>query len=150
MVLRKNPLMAKIRMQHVQFKSLDECLAYLPDDELVITEYLRKMIFDCAPDIKEKLSFNVPYYSKNKGLFFLWPASVLWGSKPSHEGVRFGFQQGNLLTDEDDFLDKGGRTQVYWHDYKTKKEINPEQLKRYIYEAVIIDEEFKKKKKKKK
>ncbi len=133
-------------MQAVNFNSIDEFLDYLPADELKIVERLRKVIFDCVPHITEKLSYNVPFYKINKGMFFIWPASVLWGKTKSYEGVRFGFQQGYLLTDELNYLDKGERKQVYYKDYLTIKEIDADLLRTYIYEALLIDEQFKKRK----
>lgn len=131
-------------MQNVRFKSVSEFLDFLPDDELRIIELLRKIIFDCVPGITEKLSFNVPFYKKNKGMFFIWPASVLWGKKQTYKGVRFGFQQGYLLADDTNYLDKGGRKQVYWHNFTNIKDIDIDLLKAYIFEAAIIDEQLKK------
>ncbi len=136
----------KNKMQNVHFGSIDEFLNYLPDDELKLTETLRKLILDCVPTITEKLWYNVAYYKGFKGMFFLWPASVLWGKKQSHKGVRFGFQQGYLLTDEEEYLDKGGRKQVYWRDYASLKEIDFELLRFYIYEAAAVDDMLRKKK----
>lgn len=98
------------------------------------------------PWITEKLSYNVPYYKKNRGVFFIWPASVLWGKKQSYTGVRFGFQQGYLLADEIHYLERGGRKQVYWKDFTCVKDIDIDLLKAYIFEAVIVDEQFKNKK----
>ena len=129
-------------MQSVKFKSLNEFLDFLPEDELIITEFLRELIFECTNEVKEKLSFNVPYYMGNKGLFFIWPASVLWGKKKTYEGVRFGFQQGNLMSDELNYLDKGNRKLIYWRDYTSIEEIDVDILKAYIFEALEIDKQF--------
>ena len=79
-------------------------------------------------------------------MFFIWPASVLWGKKQSYQGVRFGFQQGYLMADEINYLDRGDRKQVYWHDYTVIEDIDVDVLKAYIFEAVIIDEQLKRKK----
>ena len=86
-------------MQNVQFDSIAELLEFLPEDELKLTEYFRRLIFECVPDVEEKLSYNVPFYRRNAGIFFLWPGAVSWG-KVRHAGVRFGFQQGYLMQDE--------------------------------------------------
>lgn len=131
-------------MQNVNFKSVDELLDFLPEDELKMVNMLRKIIFDCVPGITEKLSYNVPFYKKNKGLFFIWPASVFWGKKQSHSGVRFGFQQGYLLNDELNYLDKGDRKQVYWVDFNSIKNIDVHLLKVYIFEAAKLDYDLKK------
>jgi hypothetical protein len=128
-----------MKMQAVKFNSVDEFLDFLPEDELKMVNVLRKLILDSVPGIEEKLSYNVPYYKKRKGLFFIWPASVLWGKKQTYTGVRFGFQQGYLLADENNFLDKGGRKQVYWHDFASVNEIDIDLLKAYIFEAALID-----------
>jgi hypothetical protein len=135
-----------VKMQDVSFRSVDEFLDYLPADELKITERLRKLIFDSVPGITEKLSYNVPFYKMNKGMFFIWPSAVLWGKTKSYKGVRFGFQQGFLLTDDADYLDKGDRKQVYYRDFLSLKDIDSDLLRTYIYEAAIIDAQFKKQK----
>ncbi|MCD6013604.1 MAG: hypothetical protein K0Q79_3466 [Flavipsychrobacter sp.] len=129
-------------MQSVDFRSVDEFLDYLPADELKIVERLRKIIFDSVPGITEKLSYNVPFYKMNTGMFFIWPAAILWGKTKSYTGVRFGFQQGYLLADEINYLDKGERKQVYYKDFLSIKDIDTELLKSYIFEAVVVDEQL--------
>ena len=126
-------------MQNVGFKTVDELLDFLPADELKITEALRKIVFDCIPDVEEKISFNVPFYKRKRVICFIWPGSVSWGSV-TQNGVRFGFQYGNYLNDESNYLDKGKRKQVYWRDFHSLKDIDADLLKSYIYEAVIIDQ----------
>src|SRR5436190_20085321 len=133
-------------MQNVSFNNVDEFLEFLPEDELKLVKFLRRIIFDCVTGVTEKLSYNVPFYKKNKSIFFIWPASVLWGKKQSYKGVRFGFQQGYLLNDEINYLDRGDRKQVYWRDFTNIKDIDIDLLKAYIFEAEIIDDGFKKKK----
>ena len=140
--------MKKIKFQNVKFKSIDEFLVYLPDDELKMVKLLRKTVNDCLPNASEKLSYNVPFYKIHKTICFIWPASVLWGKTISFKGVRFGFQNGNLLSDEINYLDKGTRKQVYWKDFSNIKEINIDLLKSYIFEAAIIDQDRKHVKKK--
>ncbi len=134
----------KKKRQAVRFKSIEEFLDFLPEDELKLVNVLRSLVFECVPGITEKLSYNVPFYKRNKGMFFIWPSSVLWGSKPSYNGVRFGFQQGYLLPDEINYLDRGKRKQVYWHDFSSIQEIDIDLLKAYIFEAVITDDQYRK------
>lgn len=141
--------MAKIKFQNVNFKTVQEFLDYLPEDELKIVQRLRKIVFDCLPDVSEKLSYNVPFYRVHKGICFIWPSSVKWGKGHSWTGVRFGFQQGNLLSDELNYLDKGERKQVYWKNFSSVKEIDVDLLKSYIFEAAIIDQGAKNSKTKK-
>lgn len=131
------------KIQNVKFSSVDDFFNFLPDDELQIVNLLRKMILDIMPDVEEKLSYNVLYYKRNKGIFFLWPASILWGKRPTHKGVRLGFQQGYLLADELEYLDKGDRKQVYWIDIETLSGIDKNILKAYIFEAMAVDNQLK-------
>ncbi len=133
---------AKKSMQNVKFDSIDELLEFLPEDQLKLTEFLRKLIFQCVPEIEEKLSFNVPFYRRNKGIFFIWPGAVSWG-KVTHEGVRLGFQQGYRMSDEIGYLDRGNRKQVFYRDFKRLQDIDVELLTAYLYEAVLADGEVK-------
>ncbi|MBI3260710.1 MAG: DUF1801 domain-containing protein [Ignavibacteriae bacterium] len=128
-------------MQNVSFRSMDEFFEFLPEDEYNIVQFLRCIVFECIPHAKEKLSFNVPYYTINRNICFIWPSSVFWGKKKSYEGVRFGFAKGYLLDDETSYLDKGSRKQIYWRDFKSIHEIDVELLKSYIFAAVLIDEQ---------
>lgn len=132
-------------MQNVSFRDIDEFLEYLPPEEKKITLFLRQLVFTCIPNVKEKLSYNVPYYKRHKNICFIWPASVLWGTKGGNYGVRFGFTNGYLLSDELSYLEKEGRKQVYWRDFKSIKEIDVDVLKAYLFEAVEIDEGLKRK-----
>lgn len=138
---------SKKKMQNVSFDSIEELLDFLPEDERVLTEFLRKLVFECVPDVEEKLSFNVPYYQRNAGLLFIWPGSVSWG-KVTYQGVRLGFQQGYLLPDEIGFLDRGGRKQVFWRDFYALADIDVDLLRAYIYEAVLVDDQKPRRKRK--
>ena len=127
------------KMQNVHFNDMNELLAYLPENQLLLVEHLRGLIFECIPDIKERLSFNVPFYSKHKGICYIWPGAVPWGAKIS-DGIEFGFNYGYLLVDENNYLDKGSRKQVHSKRFKTVEEINDDLLRVYLYEAVENDE----------
>lgn len=133
----------KNRFQSYDFKSVDEFLNYLPNNERQIVNYLRDIVFNCLPNCTEKLSYNVPFYKVNKNICFIWPASITWGNKVTYEGVRFGFTSGYLLSDELQYLDKGERKQVYWRDYKNINEIDSDILKAYLFEAAEIDRKWK-------
>jgi len=63
----------------------------------------------------------------------------LWGKQKTYHGVRLGFTNGYLMTDKDNFLEKGNRKQVYWHDFPSTKEIDPDLVNSYIFEALRID-----------
>jgi hypothetical protein len=137
-------MQTKRSYQNVKFSSVQECFEYIPEDERKIALILRGLVFDCIPNIQEKLSFNVPFYKLNKGICFIWPASITWGKKESHKGVRFGFQHGNLLEDSNEYLAKEHRKQVYWRDFQRITEEDIENLKDLLFQAVIIDGEKRK------
>lgn len=126
-------------MQNVNFDNLDEFFDFLPAKELKIVEYLRAIILECLPNCTEKLAYNVLYFRRKSNVCFLWPASILWGKKKTYEGVRLGFTKGYLMQDDINYLDKGNRKQVYWRDYKSIKEIDPDILKAYLYDALLLD-----------
>ena len=121
---------------------MEEFLEFLPADQLKMVQLLRKLVLDCLPNCAEKLSYNVPYYKGHRNICFIWPSSVLWGKTISFTGVRFGFNQGFLMRDEINYLDKGTRKQVFWKDFASIKEIDVDILKAYLFEADEIDKQF--------
>jgi hypothetical protein len=126
----------KRKMQDVSFGNAEEFLEFLPEAELKIVILLRKLVLHCMPECVEKLSYNVPFYKKYSNICFIWPSSVNWGDNMKQRGVRFGFSNGYLLTDEIGYLDKGERKQVYWRDFYSAKDVDVDLLKSYIFEAV--------------
>lgn len=134
--------MSKSKMQKVSFRSMEDFFEFLPEDEYNLVQFLRCIVFECIPHAKEKLSFNVPYYTIHRNICFIWPSSVLWGKKKTYDGVRFGFAKGYLMDDESQYLDKGGRKQIYWRDFKSIQEIDVDLIKSYIFQAVLIDEQL--------
>ena len=120
----------------MKFSSLEECFSYIPEDEMKIVEALRKIIFQCIPDIEEKLSYNAPFYKRNGNICFIWPGSIPWGK--TKEGVQLGFSKGYLLSD-DGYLEKGTRKQVFWKTFYHTREIDAEKISALLYEAVLLD-----------
>lgn len=129
----------KKQAQNVSFNTVGELLAFLPEDQLLITETLREMVVSTVPNIKERLSFNVPFYSLKKGICYIWPGAVSWGSK-TWQGVEFGFNYGNLLADGANYLLRGNRKQVYNRRFHSLEEINTDLLAEYLLEAAENDE----------
>ena len=132
--------MTSRKMQNVKFGSVAEFLDYLPEEELVVVEALRELWLETIPHVKEKLSYNVPFYRGKLTLGFIWPASVLWGSKASYTGVRLGFSKGYLMDDPEGFLAKGTRKQVYMRDFQTLEEIDPDMIRFFLFQAVELDQ----------
>ena len=126
------------KMQNVSFRTVEEVLDYIPDDQLEIVERLRELVFECIPEVHEKLAYNVPFYSRFKRICFIWPGAIPWGKK-TREGVEFGFTSGYLLTDEEGYLDKGKRKQVFTKTFYSLREIDPDVLRVFLFEAANLD-----------
>lgn len=135
-------------MQDVNFNNIEELLEFLPEDERRVVGLLRKIVLSCIPDIEEKFSYNVPFYKRHFNICYIWPSSVQWGNVKL-TGVQFGFNKGYLMQDDLNWLEKGNRKQVFWKTFHSVKDIDVDLLKAYIFEAVIVDEDFFKKKRKK-
>jgi len=127
------------KMQSVKFHSMNDFLEYLPPSELKITLQLRELIGQTIPNVHEKLSYNVPYYSRQKGICFIWPGAVFWGQKRSYDGVRLGFHKGMEMADPFNWLDKGSRKQVAYHDFTQWDNNEFEKARFYLLEAVRLD-----------
>lgn len=125
------------KFQPVDFQDLDDLFEFLPYDELVMVKALRNLVYDCIPEVKEKLSYNVPFFKVRKNICFIWPGSVPWGG--TFEGVQFGFTSGHLLTDEDGYLDAGKRKYVRTKVFKSLQEIDFEKLRLLLFEALEVD-----------
>lgn len=122
--------------QGIQFKSIDECLDYLPEEELEIVLFLRKIILDCMPDCKEKLAYNVPFYYRHSRICFIWPAAIPWGKV--EKGVAIGFCKGVS------FLDETFETTKFTSKltFTSVKDVDVAVVKQQIYEAILIDEQI--------
>ena len=127
-------------MQQVKFNSIIEFFDFLPEDERQICLVLQDLIKCTLPEVKEKLSYNVPFYKINKNICFIWPASVLWGKTKSYEGVRLGFSYGYLIDPTSSYLDLGNRKYGAWVDFKSVHEIDVTKMVSLLLESAKIDE----------
>lgn len=125
----------------LRFATVGDCLDFLPPDERALTEHLRELLLAEAPELKERLSFNVPFYKVRKDICFLWPASVLWGNRKTYAGVRLGFAYGVLLPSAAGYLEGGGRKQVYWRDLTAITPADERMIRTLLREAVRVDAE---------
>jgi hypothetical protein len=131
-----------MKMQDVNFKTIDEFLKYLPANELQITNHLREIVVSTLPSIKEKLSWNIPSYSINKSICFIWPSSIKWGKSSSYTGVRFGLSYGNLLANHQNYFELSDRKQVSYRTFNGVDEIDFNIIKSALLEASFIDEQI--------
>jgi hypothetical protein len=127
-------------MQDVQ-----DFIESLPKDERLILTHLRSLILLAEPRVKEKLSYGVPYFYRNRRLFFLWPASALPNSQGARCKVTLGFCYGNLLSNDQGILRRNGRKQVVTVGFSSLRDINDSQISEIIREAVMVDAQFFKK-----
>ena len=125
----------------IRFATAQELLDFLPADERELMERLREFIISEAPRLRERLSFNILAYKGRRDVCFIWPASVLWGGKKTYDGVRFGFSHGNLLSDPSNYLDRGGRKEVYWRDLQSFTAMDQRMLRQLLHEALERDRE---------
>jgi hypothetical protein len=137
--------------------NVDEMIMNLPKAERVLVQRLRALIMECLPTATEKAYYGmgVPFYTRNRLICFIWPASVFWGPKRTTEtqnakGTSLGFNQGNRMSNEDGVLLSEGRKQVYVMYFHKLSDINETQIRALLYEALLIDDTFSKKNKPKK
>ena len=123
----------------IKFDTVEEFFDFIPGNERAIAEALREIIFECIPGVKEKLSYNVPYYYGKRRICFIWPSSIPWGNVKK-DGVLLGFCYGNLLTDDLNILEKGQRKQVFAKTFLDVSDINQDLIRKYLFQAVEIDE----------
>ncbi|MEX1241296.1 MAG: DUF1801 domain-containing protein [Cyclobacteriaceae bacterium] len=130
-------------------QDVEEFIENLPRDEQVIFKRLRGLIFQAEPQITEKLNYGVPYYSRHKRLFFLWPASAVpcgYKHNTPPPKVTLGFCYGNLLSNAQRLLMSEGRKQVYTINISSLANVNERLLSEILFEAILVDEQLYKKK----
>ena len=110
----------------------------LPKEERVIVKKLRDLLIETEPRFREKLSYGVPYFSRNRRVCFIWPASAPLG--PKNAKVLFGFCYANLLSNVQGILLREGRKQVYIARFSSLNEIDEKLLLEIIQEALIVDD----------
>ena len=137
-----------------QAGDIDEMIANLPRSEQVLVKRLRALVKECIPQATEKSYYDlsIPFYTRNRLICFIWPPSVSWGAGANQQnrktkGVSLGFNQGHLMSNEEGVLLAEGRKQVYVMYFKKLEDLDEPQVRALLYEAAIIDEQFKKKKK---
>lgn len=118
-------------------KSVEDFIADLPEHERPIVGSLRQLILDTLPDVREKLSYGVPYFYLRSRVCFLWPASAPLAGK--YEGVMLGFCKGHLLSNEQGLLDMGARKEVATVIFKNVKGIQLETVREILLEAAMVD-----------
>ena len=110
----------------------------LPENERIIVDVLRQIIIENLPAAcKEKISYNVPFFYRNKGICIIWPATIPRGG--IRKGVLLGFWYGNKLNDIDNYLTHGTNKQIFYKIFYTPEEIDENKIKRLLKEAERVD-----------
>lgn len=115
---------------------------YLPKDQQLIVDFLRQIIKDNSPtSVKEKLSYNVPFFYGKKSICLVWPAAVPRGG--IKEGVLLGFWYGYKLPDKNNYLKHGTNKQIFYKIYKSIDDIDTDAVISVLQEALDYDARFK-------
>ena len=123
----------------LKIKSILDLFEILPENERIIVDVLRQIIIENIPGrCKEKISYNVPFFYRNRGLCIIWPSTIPRGG--IKEGVLLGFWYGNKLNDSDHYLSHGTNKQIFYKIYKSPDEIDEEALVKLLKEAVKVDD----------
>jgi hypothetical protein len=125
----------------LRFATVHELLDFLPAEERALTEELRELVISEAPELKERLSFNVPFYKLHRDVCFLWPASVIWGGRRTYDGVRFALTSGHLVPGCEPYLQRGGRKQVLWRDLTAITPSDERMIRQLLQAAMAVDRE---------
>ncbi len=128
------------KFQQVNFADVQQCLDYLPEHERQLANYLRHLIFECIPQVTERLNYNVPFYFKNNRIGYIWPGSIPWGGLM--EGVALGFAHADLLHDEWNFLNRENKKTVGSHTFLSLRDVHQHEatIRTLLFEAAEIDE----------
>ncbi len=101
---------------------------------------MRQIIIEnLPPDYKEKISYGVPFFYRNRGLCIVWPSTTPGGG--IKEGVLLSFWYGNRLNDDDHYLTHGANKKVFYKIYKSPEEIDEDAIRKLLKEAMLVDEE---------
>jgi len=133
--------------------SIDEVISGLPKSEQILVKQLRSVILECLPKAEEKgyYGVSVPFYRHHRLICFIWPPSIRIGTNKKNDTrdnfVVLGFCQGNKMA-KNPLLVAEGRKQVYCMYIKLRDKLDEQQVRAFLYEAGMIDEEFGRKRKK--
>ena len=124
--------------ENIKVRSLLQLYELIPDDQRMIVDVLRQIIIETLPSTcKEKISFNVPYFYRKRGICIVWPAAIPRGG--IKKGVLLGFWYGNRLADADHYLTRGTNKRVYYKIFYSVDEIDEKAIVKLLKEAIKID-----------
>ncbi len=134
--------MKRVQQEIAKVKTVDQLYALLPEDQLIITDIVRGIVLDASHGyLREKISFQVPYFFNKKGIAIIWPATIPRGGIKF--GVLFGMWYGNRLSSLQNYLIKGENKQIFYKVIHRVDEINEKAIKKLIQEGIELDKSWK-------
>lgn len=127
-------------MKFAKHKDFDSFLDALTPVERVICLRIRGLILNNFPELQETWAYGAPFYKGRKRICFLYPASLPYSGVK--DGVNFGFNSANLLSNDHGLLDLGNRKEVAYIAVLTEKDIRDDLFLEVLHEAVILDQEL--------
>lgn len=107
---------------------VEEFILEHPKEIQNILKKLRFLILASAPQLTEKISHGIPFFSLKKRIFYL---------NPGKNHVDLGFCDGHLLS-ENPLLETKNRTQIKTIRFNRADELNETNLLPVIHEAILI------------
>lgn len=125
-------------MKFARHKDFESFLDALRPEEQIICIRLRMLILENFPLLKETWAYGAPFYKGRRRICFLYPASLPYSGL--EQGVNFGFNRANLLSNHQGLLDSGKRKEVAYIRICTPKDIREKLLLEILQEAVLVDQ----------
>ena len=124
-----------------KISSVVQLYEVLPEQERLIVDVLRQIISENLPTkVKEKISYNVPFFYGKKGICIIWPSTIPRGG--IKKGVLLGFWYGHKLKDTDRYLIHGTNKQVFYKIYQSMEDIDEKAIVKLLKEAISVDKRW--------
>ncbi|MFN0173525.1 MAG: DUF1801 domain-containing protein [Saprospiraceae bacterium] len=124
-------------MKFAKHRDFETFLDALSPSEQAICLRIRDLILQNFPTLKETWAYGAPFYKGRARVCFIYPSSLPYSGVK--EGVNFGFNRGNLLSNEHGLLHLGDRKEVAYIAVLTEKDIREALFLEILHEAVILD-----------
>ncbi|MBP6813080.1 MAG: DUF1801 domain-containing protein [Saprospiraceae bacterium] len=124
-------------VKFAKHRDFDSFLDALLPGEQAICLRIRNLILQNFPTLKETWAYGAPFYKGRKRVCFLYPSSLPYSGVK--EGVNFGFNRGNLLSNEQGLLHLGERKEVAYIAVLAEKDVQEALFLEILHEAVILD-----------
>ncbi len=130
-------LVESLSVKFAKHKDFDSFLDALSSSEQAICLRIRDLILQNFPNLRETWAYGAPFYKGRSRVCFLYPASLPYSGVK--EGVNFGFNRGNLLSNEHGLLNLENRKEVAYIAVLTEKDVREELFLEILHEAIILD-----------